>query len=275
MEEKKLLGIKINNLTKDEFISEVDRLIKDKRPSYVVTPYSEFIINAQKDEDFKKVINGSDISIADGFGISLGLKYMSLSGVYKPMIKCLLGAIFNKKFFKDEIKEKLSGSEIIYDVSKLAEDNKYKVFLLGGFDFGEGNTGELTKNKLEGLYPNINIVGLYSGSADISEEDEIINIVNKADPDILFMAYGPIKQEKWANRNKEKLKPMVTFCLGGTFDYVSGSKRKVPKIISNFGLEGILRPFFSERGNPKMIWKRFKRAWGGIIKFLILLMKSK
>jgi len=275
METKELLGIKINNITKDEFLKEIDRLISTKTHAFVVTPYSEFFLTAQKDADFKAVLNQANMSLPDGFGVALGLKYMTMNGRILPMIWCLFKAITNRSFFKEEVKEKLSGSEIIFDVAELADQNNYTIFLLGGYDFGDGNTGEITKLKLEEKYPGLNIVGTYAGSASEAEESEIIELINKANPDLLFVAYGPVKQEKWMLRNKDKLNSMISFGLGGTFDYVAGAKKKVPKWLTDAGLEGILRPFISERGNPILMFNRFKRAWGGILRFIWLLIRSK
>jgi N-acetylglucosaminyldiphosphoundecaprenol N-acetyl-beta-D-mannosaminyltransferase len=269
-------GVKVNNLSKKEFLSEVERLIKAKKPSYVVTPYSEFLIRAQIDKEFKDVINKADISLADGIGILIGAKYLKLKGnKYLDLIKCLLAPIFNRKFLTSGVKEKLSGSEIAYDVSRLAELRGYKIFLLGGFDFGKGCTSDLAKKELMKRYRNLKVCGTYAGSPAPGEEGEIVNIVNKADPDILFVAYGPVKQEKWIYRNLYKLNPMVSFALGGTLDFIAGAKKKVPKSLSDRGLEGLLRPFFSERGDLILIIKRIKRGWVGIIKYIIALVKER
>jgi len=273
--ELNLLGLKINNLTKVELLEKIKNLVETKKKSYIVTPYSEFFLFSQTDTEFQKAINNADLSIPDGVSISLALKYFKMKGVYWPLFICLLNLIFNKKYFKNEAIEKLSGSDIIYDVSNLAANNGLTVFFLGGFDFGNGHTGLLASTKLQKLYPGLKIAGLYSGSPKPQEEDKIIEIINAAKPDILFIAYGPVSQEKWIFRNYEKLNPCVSFCLGGTFDFVSGEKRRVPKFISKFGLEWFFRPLISERGNPVLIIKRINRAWFGVFRFIILLISEK
>ncbi len=270
-----LCGVKINNLSKNEFLDEIERLVDTKTPSYIVTPYSEFIINAQKDLEFKKILNESDVSTADGIGILIGLRYFSLNGVYWPLIKCLLAAIFNRSYLHDVVKAKLSGSEFVYDICNLAAEEGFKVFFLGGYDFGGGNSGVIASEKLKKRFPKLQVAGHHSGSADAKVEDEIIKIVNNSQADILLIAYGPVKQEKWANRNKLKLNPMLSVCVGGTFDYIAGSKKQVPKFLRDRGLEGILRPFISERGNIKLIFRRINRGWVGIVKFLGVLVKEK
>ena len=121
LQKKEILGIKINNISKSEFLNEISRLVNKKKKSYVVTPYSEFFIFAKKDSEFKKIINSADISIADGVGVSLASKYQKMHGKFLPLLKCLYSLIFNRKFFKREIKEKLSGSEAIYYISEFAE----------------------------------------------------------------------------------------------------------------------------------------------------------
>jgi len=271
----KLFGLKINNLTKIELLENIQNLIEIKKPSYIVTPYSEFFLISQKDQEFKNVINSADLAIPDGVSIAFSRKYLEMPGVYWPLFLCFFHLIFNKKFFKDQQITKLSGSDIIYDVSKLAAKNKYKVFFLGGFDFGNGQTGELAAKKMQDLYPGLTVVGTYSGSPKSADENQIIKIINQAKPDILYIAYGPVAQEKWIYRNHKKLVPCVSFCLGGTFDFVSGQKQRVPKWISNFGLEWFFRPLISERGNPKLIIKRINRAWFGVINYILLLVKEK
>lgn len=274
---KYIAGVKISNISKQEMLQAIDKAILNNLKGYIVTPYSEFIVTTKNDKEFLEILNESYLSLADGFGIALGLKYLSLRGNrHLDMIKCLFFALFRRKYFKGQIKEKLSGSEVIYDISELSAQKGYKIFMLGGFDFGQGNTGELSKRNLEEKYPNIKIVGRYSdGSSHENEDLKTIELINNCNPDIIFVAYGPVKQEKWMKRNGSKLNSSISIGLGGTFDFVSGEKKQVPKFIRKAGLEGVLRPFISEKGNPKLIWNRLKRAWGGIISYIFLLIAER
>lgn len=281
MESKYLLGVRVDNLTKKEFLGEIEAFCDSGKKGFVVTPYSEFFVIAQHDKEFLKVLNESAMSTADGIGIKIGLKFAELTNKQSSslirlfiLLKVLFKFIYNKKYFSGTIKEKLSGSEFIYDVSDLSANRGYKVFFLGGYDFGRGNTGELAAKKLSKIYPKLDVVGVYSGSPDEKEEEKIIKLINESKADILFLAYGPVRQEKWASRNLHKLNTKLIFCLGGTFDFISGEKTQVPQIFRNLGLEGVLRPFISEKGNPKLIYKRLLRGWGGIIRFLMLLLKK-
>ncbi len=152
---------------------------------------------------------------------------------------------------------------------------------MGGFDFGKGNTAELTAKKLKEKYPNLIIAGVDMGSGDVNnatieEEEALVKRINATNPDLLFIAYGPRSQEKWVDRNINKLHPVVSFCIGGTFDYVSGAKKQVPIWLSDRGFEGVLRPFYSEGGNPKRIYKRMvERSWLGLYRFFVMMVREK
>jgi N-acetylglucosaminyldiphosphoundecaprenol N-acetyl-beta-D-mannosaminyltransferase len=267
-----ILGVRVDNLSKEAFLQSLSHDIAHHKRGYVVTPYSHFFVHAAKDKEFKKALENSSYSLADGFGVLLASKYISMKPGIRSLIICLWKAITDKSFFDSEIHTKISGSEIVYDVAGQAAEQGHSIFFLGGFDFGQGNTGELAAEKLKQQFPSLKIAGVYSGSSDPAEEHIICEIITKSKPNILFVAYGPVHQEKWLMRNIHKLPPMIGFGLGGTFDYVSGSKKHAPKWISKAGLEGILRPFTSEGFNIGRIVNRLKRSWIGIWAFLWLLL---
>lgn len=276
METKYIAGMKVNNLDKKELLKYIDKLIRKKKHSYIVTPYSEFLLRSLTDHEFKDLINKADLSLADGMGILIGEKYLSMRGnKYIDLLKCLFAPLVNRRILLKGIKEKLSGSEVIYDICELAEKKQYKIFLLGGFDYGNGPSHQIAKNKLTKIYHKIQIVGTYGGSPAIEEENKIVEMINRTGAQILFVAYGTVPEEKWIYRNYRKLKPMVSIGVGTTIDYVAGERKKVPKHLSDRGLEGLLKPFVSERGDIKQMIKRLRRAWGTIIKYILVLIKER
>jgi N-acetylglucosaminyldiphosphoundecaprenol N-acetyl-beta-D-mannosaminyltransferase len=97
-----ILGVKIDNLTMAEALEKIQDFLKDEKQHYIVLPYSEFIVRAQKDEEFLKILNGADLSLCESRGLQLIVKF---SG--------------------KEIKENIYGVELIYNLSQ-------KLFLFGG-----------------------------------------------------------------------------------------------------------------------------------------------
>jgi N-acetylglucosaminyldiphosphoundecaprenol N-acetyl-beta-D-mannosaminyltransferase len=151
--------------------------------------------------------------------------------------------------------EKLAGSDIVYDFCTFAENNKYKVFFLGGKE----ESNRLAVRKIQEQY-HISIEGFSPGFENYPFSDEFNNAciakIRKFKPDILFVGFGAPKQEYWLDDNRTILSEIgVKYAIGcgGTFDFISGSIKRAPLFIQKIGLEGIYR-FLQE---PNKI--RYKR----------------
>lgn len=219
-------NLKFKGLTKDIIFKEEANL------KIIITCNAEFIVKANGNKRFKNIIDNN---------------YTTFDG----QIPYFLAKLINKK----RKIEKLSGSDLIYDFCKYAKEYNKKIFLLGGYK--ENN--KIAVEKLKRIY-NIVIEGYapphfpYPFPPNVNAE--ILEKLNKFKPDILFVAFGVLKQEFWIEDHKDFLEKIgVKFAIGcgGTFDFVSGKVRRAPKFIQKFGLEGVWR-FIME---PK--WFRFKR----------------
>ena len=164
--------------------------------------------------------------------------------------------------------EKISGSDLVWDLAKLAADNNFSIFLLGGFE----DTAKLAARKLDELVmkkhgrafslqdSNPNIFWSGKNPSDAS----VIDDINRATPDILLVAYGPIKQEVWIAKNLPKLNIKLAVGLGGTFDYLAGKRLQPPKTIRKIGLEWLWR-LITQPYRAGRIW----RATYGLSIFLL------
>lgn len=265
-----IAGVRVDVLDRNSFLGQLRQLNNSGQSGYVVTPYSGFVVDAQHDLEFRQVLINADISIADGVGVIWAAHYLSLTG--NKLHRWLVSwwrLLFSRQKLYDPLPVKLSGSEVIYDLCTWASRDGLSVFFLGGFDFGQGNTGELAAEKLKSLNPGLKVAGCYSGSPSSAESDAIVAEINNAKPDLLFVAYGPIRQEKWIAKHLSRFEhPVIAFGLGGTFDYVSGAKSKPPQWVVKMGLEGILRAFISEGASPRRILKRWRRSWSSVFGFI-------
>jgi len=72
------------------------------------------------------------------------------------------------------------------------------------------------------------VVGIRNGYFTKDEEEEIIRQINDSNTDVLLVALGAPKQEKWIHANKEKLKVKVCIGVGGTFDVLAGRAKRAP-----------------------------------------------
>lgn len=211
-----ILGIPIDRVTREEAGIITENLIKKSNKSckMIFAPNVEFIMMAQKDEEFFQLLKESSLSTPDSVGIMLGAKLQ------------------NKSF-----KERIPGQSYFRKVIELSNEKGYSVYLLGG----KPGIAEKAKENLKTIFPNVNIVGTHHGYFNKNEEKDIIKEINELQPNVLFVALGAPKQEKWIKKHKEELKVDVAAGQGGTYDYEAGRIKRAPVFIQKIGIEWLWR----------------------------------
>jgi len=207
----KILDVKIDCLSFPQVRQKVTQFLNTSGLKQIVTVNPEFILAAQKDKEFKKILNRADLSVPDGFGLKVA------------------GIILGKK-----IGERITGVDLTWELAKLASEKGSSIFLLGA---GAG-VAEKTAKRLKLLYPHLKIAGTYAGSPT---EKGIIEKINASRADILLVAFGAPKQDKFIYHNKRKLKCRLAMGVGGTFDYISGVVHRAPAWMRSLGLEWLYR----------------------------------
>ncbi|MEI8143684.1 MAG: WecB/TagA/CpsF family glycosyltransferase [Candidatus Berkelbacteria bacterium] len=242
----KILNISIDAVTSEEVLAKLAGFVEDDNKHIISTVNTEFIINAQKDEKFREVLNEkSSLNLADSFGVIWASWFENL-----PKPKSILGKIticFTWLFslisiplwpnlYKKVVPEKISGSDFIWTLSKFAAKNHLKAFLFGG-----GTTiAERTALKLQADIDGFRVVGVAEGHP-LPDTAEIIAAIKKTNADILYLAIGSPTQEKWLAENLEKTGCKIGIGLGGTFDFISGTKKRAPLWMQKSGLEWFYR----------------------------------
>ena len=100
---------------------------------------------------------------------------------------------------------------------------------------------EKTKENLLKIFPNLKIVGVHHGFLDEKMEREVIDEINSLQPNVLFVATGAPRQEKWIYAHRDELKVDVATGQGGTFDYEAGRIKRAPKVVQKMGIEWLWR----------------------------------
>lgn len=231
---KKVLGIKIDDITMDEALDKVAGWLSGNGKHYIVTPNPEIVVMAHKDKELKKVINNADLAIPDGTGLKL-------SG---------------------DIVCSTPGIDLMETLIKYAAAKGFTVGLLGGRD----NVAEKCAERLLEKYPKLKIRFAESGG-EINRDGKMIGPTSYILPttNLLFVAFGPPKQEKWIAKNLQKLNVKVAMGVGGAFDFLSGKIPRAPLLIRRIGLEWLLRLVIQP-------W-RVKRQLS-LLKYLVLLTKK-
>jgi len=228
MNRNKVLRTSISTGSYREFINEIFFLVKYKIPSYVCFANVHMVVEGHQDPEFQKIINNANIVAPDGKPISLFLKYFS-------------------KLKQDRV----CGMDILPDLLKQAELSGKSVYFYGST---QSLLNKITqKANLE--YPLLKISGSYSPPfKNLSAEENRIALSKITDtkPDLVFVALGCPKQEKWmaANRNK------IGACLlgvGQAFNVYAGVEKRLPVWMRNLSLEWMYRLYLE----PQRLWKRY------------------
>ena len=232
MEERTtVLNCPVDLLNAESALSKAHNALISAKNFQIITINPEMIMNAQKTPKFFDIIKSSDMNIPDGVGVKIALKL--------------------KKINQDNIR----GVDFARSLIKLASENNYKIGFLGAKEEIIQKVKENVLNK----YPSLNIVYLRNGY--FSNDEEIINEISAASPQILLVGLGSPKQEELILKLKAKLKGCVMIGVGGSFDVFSGVVKESPVIFRKLGLEWLYRTIKEP--------KRFKRIFPVLPIFLI------
>ncbi|MBI2018917.1 WecB/TagA/CpsF family glycosyltransferase [Candidatus Daviesbacteria bacterium] len=219
-----VLGIKIDDVSLNEALTIVEHWIWNPGKHYIVTPNPEFIVAAQKDLVFKRILNNADLAVPDGVGLKL----------------------------TGDIVMTTPGIDVMEGLVKMAEEKGFTTGFLGG----RGKIAEKTAECLKRKYPKLKVsfaseVGIFNDDGDMiydlrfKNREKIINpksyILNLPQTGILFVALGPPKQEKWIAKNLPKIPVKVAMGVGGAFDIISGKVPRAPIWIQHLGFEWLFR----------------------------------
>jgi len=214
-----VLGIRIDNVTMGEAVERVKDLFKIGKRSQVVTPNPEMVIAARQDKEFTRILNGADLAVPDGAGL-----------------------VWASRIWGTPLQERVAGTDLFLRLCEESMRRSGKVFLL------EGPAGlctaEAAARELKRRYPKIKIAGTLVADGSPENDAKTVQLINRSSSqpiDLLFVAYGHGKQERWIKRNLSKLNVKVAMGVGGAFDFVAGAQQRAPLLMRRLGLEWLYR----------------------------------
>jgi N-acetylglucosaminyldiphosphoundecaprenol N-acetyl-beta-D-mannosaminyltransferase len=207
-----LLGVNVSNETYEQITEKLLDRIRHNQKSFIVAIHPEKIMKAQSDAKLMELLNKADFQIPDGVGIILASK---LKG--------------------GKIRQRVTGIDLMMYLCEAFAKNNKSIFLYGG----QPGVAEKACECLKILYPNINITGVLNGYE--KDEQIIRSTINRANPDIVFVALGSPVQEYWIVNNMDHLSAQVFQGVGGSFDVISGRVKRAPSFFRKLGLEWLYR----------------------------------
>jgi N-acetylglucosaminyldiphosphoundecaprenol N-acetyl-beta-D-mannosaminyltransferase len=214
VESVRILGVRVDDVTMDEALARLQRMVAHGGSHQVVTVNPEFIMRAQDDATFRRVLAEADLAIPDGQGLLWAARYLG-----RPL------------------RQRVAGSDLAPALADLAGQRGYRLFLLGAAP----GVAERAAAVLERRHPGVQIVGTYAGSPAPAEEEAIVARIRATRPDFLLVAYGAPAQDLWIHRNQPRLQVPVAIGVGGTLDFIAGVRKRAPVWMQRLGLEWLFR----------------------------------
>ena len=227
MNKRKFAEYFVDSKNADEIASEINSFIdvnsKNSKWMSTINPHS--YVTSQSDHKFSLALKNADWLIPDGIGI----------------------VIFSKLFDK-KINIRVTGWDIFSSLNnKLNKTSGKSVFFLGSSE----DTLSKISLYMQANYPNIKVAGMLSppfkDEFDQKEINHMIDEINTASPDVLWVGLTAPKQEKWIFENISKLNVSFAGAIGAVFDFCAGNISRAPNWMQKSGLEWIHRSIMSPK----------------------------
>lgn len=192
----------------------IEKIISERKPQIVATANAEMVMMAQQDSELAKVLYEAALVVPDGAGVVWAARYLG-----------------------NEMPERVAGFDLVQRLLSESAIKGYRVYLFGGAP----GIAERAKDIMESKFPGLRIVGVRDGFFTINDEEKIIQEIKTSQPDILLVALGVPKQEKWIARHMNELQVPISIGVGGTFDVMAGVVKRAPFWMQRANLEWLFR----------------------------------
>ena len=208
-----ILGVGFDPLHLEAAVAEIERRLDDGRRPFVITANPEFVMLASREPDVAALARKADLVLPDG-----------------------TGAVVASRLLGERLPGRAPGRLLVDALVPRLARRGLSVFLLGA---GPG-IAERAAARLREREPALRIAGTFAGAHD--QDDEAVARIADASPDVLLVAFGMPRQERWIARNLDRL-PSVRLAIGvgGVFDQLAGAARIPPAVVHRAGLEWLWR----------------------------------
>lgn len=227
-----ILNVPVDDLNMDEALDRIDSFIeigrKTGKTHQIATVNADFAVKALQDPELRYLLQEADMATADGMPLVWGAR--------------LLGV---------PLADRVTGADMVPALAKRAAEKGYSLYLLGAAPGVADRAGKILQER----YPGLKIAGVCSPpySSILEMDRSILDDIKAANPDILLVAFGNPKQEKWIGMYGRELGVPVMIGIGGTLDFIAGETKRAPEWMQRAGLEWSYRLL----QEPHRLWRRY------------------
>ncbi len=234
-------GVPFSQVTLADTLKHIDRLIRWGEPGYFITANLNYNMLTSQHRDLAEVNRKASFIVCDGM----------------PMV-------WWSRWTKNRLPERVAGSELIYALTKWAAIKGYRVYFLGGAP----GVAQSAADRLAQRYEGLQVAGVESPpfrplAAD--EESEMIQQIRAARPDIVYVALGQPKGERWLAQHYRDIGAPICVQIGASFDFVAGGVPRAPKWLQRAGLEWAYRMYQEPGRLAGRYWRNSLFLWKAVL----------
>ncbi len=221
-----ILGCPIDNLTLQETLQEIDRIIRSRKPSQHVVINADKLVKLRRDPALKEIVSRCAIINADGMPI-----------------------VWASRLLGTPLKERVVGIEVMEALVRHGAEKGYSFYFLGA----KPEIVERVVRVYQDKYPRLKVAGFRNGYWSADEEADVVKTIVAAGADVLFVAMSSPKKEAFLNRYLNNLNVPFVMGVGGSFDVIAGLTRRAPCWMQTMGLEW----FYRMIQEPRRLLRRY------------------
>lgn len=224
-----VLGIPFSGLTTEQTLTYFEEAIRERTSRIIITANLDCVVRSMKDPILKRIMYNAALTTPDGMPL-----------------------VWAGRTMRPPLTERVAGSDFAPMLLERAAKKGHSVFFLGGRE----GVGERAAERCCKLYPGLRIAGIIAPPFQTVWEmanDDLVERINAAAPDILMIAFGNPKQEYWMSMNLQKLRVPVLIGVGATLDFLSGIVPRAPEWMKRTSTEWIFRLLLE----PRRLGKRY------------------
>ena len=214
MESVEILGCRLDLLDRDEATDAILRFARDESGALIVTLGTEMVVYAQRDPEFRTVLNESALSLCDTVGVLTVARQRGAT-----------------------LQERVTGVELVERLCQRAAKEGLPIYFFGGAEGVAADAAAI----LEVRFPGLIVAGTRNGFFSSEEDGAIVEAIRSSGARILFVGLGSPRQELWMARNLRATGCGVGIGIGGSFDVISGRVKRAPMLWRRFGIEWLYR----------------------------------
>jgi N-acetylglucosaminyldiphosphoundecaprenol N-acetyl-beta-D-mannosaminyltransferase len=208
-----ILDVDFTHTTMAQMVERLNGHFNEREKAFVITANPEIVMQAVQDRHFHEITKKADYVIADGIGV---VKAAQLLGSPLP--------------------ERVPGYDLMHHLLKVMHEEGRSLYMLGAKE----DVLHQVMDRVRDLYPNVQIVGSHHGFFEL-EDTSISDDIKACDPDLVLVALGCPRQERWISMYINDFQKGVFIGVGGSFDSLVGHVPRAPEMWQKMNLEWFYR----------------------------------